>query len=301
MSAQHNPNGGIPHPAVLEKNIGANPEYLDGATDSINVLNRSGTTGSISISPELFEKLYLSPQNRVAGQLRNTVGNPTPVALVGFLLSLSPLSCILLGWRGAGGAGASDTTAYFFFGGMLMILGGIGEFFLGNTFPSVVFTSFGAFWLTYGGTLQPFFNAYGAYSTDGVVADGLKTTGFNASFAFFMLWMAVLCLVFAVLALRTNLVFFFILLFLVPSFACLAGAFWHTAEGSSATAASLLKAAGGLTLVVDLLGWYILLAVMLAAVDFPLVLPVGDLSTVIKGASERAKARQQSGGNVEHA
>lgn len=33
------------------------------------------------------------------------------------------------------------------------------EFFLGNTFPSIVFTTFGAFWLSYGGTLQPYFNA----------------------------------------------------------------------------------------------------------------------------------------------
>jgi hypothetical protein len=34
---------------------------------------------SISISPELFEKLYLSPQNAVKGDLRKTFGNPTPV------------------------------------------------------------------------------------------------------------------------------------------------------------------------------------------------------------------------------
>lgn len=48
-------------------------------------------------------------------------------ALAGFLLSLSPLSCILMGWRGAGGTGASDIGAYFFFGGLLMILGAVGE------------------------------------------------------------------------------------------------------------------------------------------------------------------------------
>jgi len=34
---------------------------------------------SISISPELFEKIYLSPQNAVAGDLRKTFGNPTPL------------------------------------------------------------------------------------------------------------------------------------------------------------------------------------------------------------------------------
>ena len=33
--------------------------------------------------------------------------------------------------------------AYFFFGGLLMILGSIGEWIVGNTFPFVVFGTFG--------------------------------------------------------------------------------------------------------------------------------------------------------------
>ena len=47
--------------------------------DSETALRRIRTAGSISISPELFEKLYLSPQNKVAGELRKTFGNPTPM------------------------------------------------------------------------------------------------------------------------------------------------------------------------------------------------------------------------------
>lgn len=44
-----------------------------------DALKRIRTAGSISISPELFEKLYLSPQNAVKGDLRKTFGNPTPM------------------------------------------------------------------------------------------------------------------------------------------------------------------------------------------------------------------------------
>lgn len=44
-----------------------------------DALKRIRTAGSISISPELFEKIYLSPQNAVKGDLRKTFGNPTPV------------------------------------------------------------------------------------------------------------------------------------------------------------------------------------------------------------------------------
>ena len=51
-----------------------------GANDSQgDALQRVRTAGSISIPPELFEKLYLSPENRVTGDLRKTFGNPTPL------------------------------------------------------------------------------------------------------------------------------------------------------------------------------------------------------------------------------
>jgi len=110
---------------------------------SDEALNQIRTANSLTISPELFEKIYLNPSNNVKGDLRQTFGNPTPLALLGFLLSLSPLSCELMGWRGAGGNGVATIGAYYFIGGFLMSLGGILEFFLGNTFSFVVFCSFG--------------------------------------------------------------------------------------------------------------------------------------------------------------
>lgn len=54
-------------------------QHLDDSHDSETALRKIRTAGSISITPELFEKLYLSPQNKVAGELRKTVGNPTPL------------------------------------------------------------------------------------------------------------------------------------------------------------------------------------------------------------------------------
>lgn len=64
-----------------------------------------------------------------------------------------------------------------------MILSGILEFVLGNTFPSVVFLTFGAFWLTFAGTLNPGFAAYASFAADGQAAStGLQSPEFNASF-----------------------------------------------------------------------------------------------------------------------
>lgn len=119
--------------------------------------------------------------------------------------------------------------------------------------------------------------------------------------------MGVLCFLYMVLALRTNLVFFLIFTTLVPAFGLLAGAYWTlakaaeaTAAGNTASAASHMSnattytiTAGAFTFVTCMLGWYIFFAIMLAALDFPFQLPVVDLSRFVKGASDRAKAKKQ--------
>jgi hypothetical protein len=56
-----------------------NEHYLGNNMSPDAALRRIRTAGSISISPELFEKIYLSPQNKVKGELRETFGNPTPM------------------------------------------------------------------------------------------------------------------------------------------------------------------------------------------------------------------------------
>jgi uncharacterized protein len=189
----------------------------------------------------------------------------------------------------SGMIGLSDTVCsgvYYSFGGVLMILGGFLEFILGNTFPFVVFGSFGAFWLTFAMTLTPFYNAAIAYQP---LEPETATTApqFNATFAFFQVYMGVLCFVYFIVALRTNIIFVLIFLLLIPAFGCLAAVFWYAAQGVAAT--TLQTTAGALTFVICLLGWYLFFVQLLAAVDFPLNLPVGDLSRFIKGASERAK------------
>jgi len=43
--------------------------------------------------------------------------------------------------------------------------------------------AYGAFWLTFAYTIEPYYLAYGAYSSDPTnPALGLTSTGFNASF-----------------------------------------------------------------------------------------------------------------------
>ncbi|KAH6686449.1 GPR1/FUN34/yaaH family-domain-containing protein [Plectosphaerella plurivora] len=239
---------------------------------------------SVTMSPELYEQLYLAPKNQVKGELRQTFGNPTPIALGGFLLCTTPVSMSLMEWQGAGGFGAgANVGAFFFLGGMMLVLGGIGEWILGNTFPSTVFCLFGGFWLTFGATIVPFYNAYGLYSTTDAVSGGLEEPQFYATFSFFLVAMAILCAVFMVASVRTNIVFFLIFVLLVPCFGCLSGSFFAVAKGASSHAVTLQHVGAGLLFGVTLLGWYIFLALVLQAVDFPFSLPLGDLSTRIPG------------------
>jgi len=265
---------------VAGRNNGSN--HLGSEMDSDTALQRIRTAGSISMSPELFEKIYLSPENKVKGELRKTFGNPTPIALCGFLLSLSPLCCDLMGWRGAGGSGAANTGAYYGFGAILMLLGSILEWVLGNTFPSVVFASFSAFWFTFGSTLVPSFNAAGAYG-------GSTDPGFAASFAFFLVFMGLLCFIYLIASLRTNIFFVTIFFTLVCAFGCLAGTYWHLAKGDASAASKLQTAGGAFTFVTCMSGWYLFFVQILASVDFPVNLPVGDLSSIIKGGADKVK------------
>lgn len=192
----------------------------------------------------------------------------------------------------------------------------------------------GAFWLTFGAVLDPQFGSFSNYATDpSDPASGLQTVGFNAALGkwsphqtifspihytnttaqqpgFFLLWMGVLCLVYLICALRTNLVFVGIFFTLVLAFGFLTAAYWYTADGNAVLAGRMQIAGGACSFVTCLLGWWIFMAIMLAALDFPFQIPgkyllaewplarscaddpypVGDLSSMIKGASERQKS-----------
>lgn len=55
-------------------------ESINGSTNGHSPMagiTRAETAGSFSMTPEMFERMYLTPQTKVKGQLRQTLGNPT--------------------------------------------------------------------------------------------------------------------------------------------------------------------------------------------------------------------------------
>lgn len=65
-------------------------------------------------------------------------------------------------------------------------------------------------------TIVPGSGAYSTYSTTGTAADGLSEPSFYASFSFFLVAMAILCSVYCVASIRTNIALFLIFALLIP-------------------------------------------------------------------------------------
>ena len=90
----------------------------------------------------------------------------------------------LMGFRGTPPQGWAGIGAYIAFGGILMLLGSIGEWILGNTFPCVVFGSFGAFWITLGITLMPTSGAISSYDAANKTSPAAFYNSYGASIPF---------------------------------------------------------------------------------------------------------------------
>lgn len=81
--------------------------------DPENMLKQIKTsgTGSVTISSDLFERLYLQP--KIVGPplkhpLQKILGNPTPLGIIGFEMSLMPITMQLMEWRQSAGYGSAN-------------------------------------------------------------------------------------------------------------------------------------------------------------------------------------------------
>ena len=284
---------------------------------------------TVTLTPELYEKLFISPKTNVKGDLRSTFGNPTPVGVLGFSVAVIPLAAAFstfftqslwfrfcldmltgssVGWRGAGGLSVATTTINIWFGGVLLLLAGFGEFLLGNTFPMMVFLGYGAHFLSYATTFIPFFNAVGFFNPDGSGAGSPGTANqtpvFYASYgeyslhcvydylqliislAYYLVMMCILSFIFLLGSSRTNGVFFLIFVFATIGFGLGAGAFFSLAKANAVVGTRLATGTGACFFAAGVLGFYFLTALVIAIMELPIPdLPVFDLSTVVKPKS----------------
>jgi len=215
--------------------------------------------------------------------------------------------------------GNADIGAYMWFGGFTVVLSALMEFVMGNTFSFVLFMGYGAWFLTYAATLQPFYNAAGAYApTPGATQAATQSTGqlspgYPSSFAFVLVFMAVFSLLMLICSVRVNVVLVVLIFGVFLGFVLVAAALFienaalldanaavalsgtdsaaaeallSSAVSKRALTLKLVKGGGAAYFASSMMNWYLALAILLFAVDFPILIGVYDLSTVVPGKSQ---------------
>ena len=115
--------------------------------------------------------------------------------------------------------------------------------------------------------------------------------------------MGLMSFIYLICALRTNLIFVAIFMGLLMTFVVLTGSYFQLAQGNIELANKLQVAAGAFGFLAVMAGWWIFAAQMLQSVDWPIDLPVGDISHLIMGGTERkrmiAERRERTTGRYE--
>ncbi|EJD54292.1 hypothetical protein AURDEDRAFT_94924 [Auricularia subglabra TFB-10046 SS5] len=253
---------------------------------------------TVTLSPEQFEALYLQPKGVQAG-LRG-FANPTALGVTSFLFAQTPLTMCLMGFQGATSASAvAELGGYYACAGIGLWVTAIFEWVAGNTFPMVVFGSFGGFWLSFAMTVSPSMGIAASFAPPGVtdtiaaVTAGQATRAYNSGLGLYFLTWGIVCALYTIVALRTNIPFVIVFLSLTFSFPLVAAGYFYQGQGNTDFAAQLFIAGGAFGFITSLSGFYIDIHLLLAAVDFPVNVPIFDLSHLIRSRTAIAERKAE--------
>jgi len=149
-----------------------------------------------------------------------------------------------------------------FTGGLVQLLAGMWEFPRGNVFGATAFSSYGAFWMSYATILIPSSGIIESYAaTPGELdnAIGIYLVAWTM-FTFFML----------IGALRKNIAFIALFVFLTATFAALAA-------GAFMAKVNITKAGGALGIVTAFIAYYCAVSELLVKEDSYFSLPLGHI------------------------
>ncbi len=181
--------------------------------------------------------------------------NPAPLGLCAFALTTFVLSAANAGLL-TGGKGAVTIVLglALFYGGLAQLLAGMWEFKVGNTFGATAFSSYGAFWIAFGASVQMHW-----------IPAGSNAIGF------FLLGWTIFTLIMFIATLKTNLGLILLFGFLTVTFLLLTV---HAFTGTE-----IIGQTGGyFGLVTAFIAWYNALAGLLVATRAGFTLPIGPRS-----------------------
>ncbi len=191
------------------------------------------------MAQSLHEKELSAPASLAA------TANPAPLGLCAFALTTFVLSAANA--KLFTGADVVIGLALFY-GGLAQLLAGMWEFKTGNTFGATAFTSYGAFWLAVGASLQ------------------LKLIPNEAAFGFFLIGWTVFTGIMLLASLKTNLALITVFALLFVTFLLLS---------IDALGGGTKQIGGYFGLATALAAWYAALAGLLSSMPSAFTLPVG--------------------------
>ena len=203
------------------------------------------TAGSVAISREL------------ASEQVRMIADPAPLGLAAFALTTFLLSLV------NAGVTPKDTEPVMLgvalaFGGIAQLLAGMWEFRKGNVFGATVFSSYGAFWLS-----------FWAYVT--FYAKDIPAEHHGVAAGWYLIGWAIFTSLMLIAALRTTVVLAVLFVVLDVTFVLLGLGALYASSG-------LTVAGGGLGLVTAALAWYLCVAGVTASTFGKPILPNPSLS-----------------------
>ncbi|KAF2806426.1 uncharacterized protein BDZ99DRAFT_510732 [Mytilinidion resinicola] len=142
--------------------------------------------------------------------VHRSFANPAPLGLISFATDLFLISSFGLHARGIMTPNVM-ISVLIFFGGVCQFIAGIMEFVAGNTFGATVFSSYGAFNLSYGMIYLPGSGIIAAY-TDATT--GAISPEFGQSIALYLWAWFIVTMIYTVAAMRSSWILFLDLFFL---------------------------------------------------------------------------------------
>ncbi|KAF8634033.1 hypothetical protein AX17_004298 [Amanita inopinata Kibby_2008] len=188
------------------------------------------------------------------------IGNPGTLGLFSFASTTFILSFYNTQARGINAPNVVVGMAIFC-GGLVQLLAGMWEFPRGNTFGGTAFSSYGAFWLSYGTILIPGSGTIAAYEG--------KEEELRSALGIYLITWFMVTFFFCVASLRKSIGFTLLFGLLFTTFILLAA-------GEFTNKVGVIQAGGGVGIATGLVAYYIGLSELLAAEERAIIrLPIG--------------------------
>ncbi|CAG8663682.1 588_t:CDS:2 [Ambispora gerdemannii] len=185
--------------------------------------------------------------------------NPHPLGLASFGVTTFVFSFYNLGVCGIEHENVGLGLALFY-GGFTQFVAGMWEMHLGNTLPATLFSSYGAFWLSFGLISLP---------SSGISAAYTDIKEYDYAIGIFLSSWAIFTIIMLICSQRTNNCMISALFLLFWVYVCLV-------LGKFTGQRVFTKISGGIGVVLAILSYYMTLANMLTKVNSCFTLPIGE-------------------------